>query len=241
VSSQGYIYAIDWWKYQHYKNQTNPSWIKMYVRPIDTDEYRGLTLADRGLLHDVWRLIARVGQGKLSVTVDGAEAPFAFTRESIDSQLRSVEVPLRFTSRSLQSLLGVRRVSLEPLIHAGFLAIDSRKGLEELYSESRAEQSREAEEEYKKQGAPDTSSLLDGSAVMEEDRHQALQRLVASVPGDKGTAYQLTTRVVGLGSTSHEIERAREAALGDGVKNRAGMAMDVLAKLAAEREGASAA
>ena len=93
----GYIYVPNWDEFQHYKERTTPAWIKCYRSLLHDDDYLALTLAERGLLHCVWLLVADRGQGR-------------------------VKADLKLLSR----LLNVRRVSLEPLIQAGFITIGPR-------------------------------------------------------------------------------------------------------------------
>ncbi len=95
--SAGYIYVKNWNQFQHYKGR-DPVWIKLYRALVDEDDYLRLTLADRGLLHDIWKLTALAGNGRVSAN-----------------------------RKSLGRRLNVRRVSLEPLIRAGFIEVRASK------------------------------------------------------------------------------------------------------------------
>jgi hypothetical protein len=53
----GWIVIPNWDEYQHYKDRDAP-WIKDYVAQLHHPDYRGLTFAQRGLLHDLRLLYA---------------------------------------------------------------------------------------------------------------------------------------------------------------------------------------
>lgn len=114
MSSEGYIYVTHWEQIQGRRDRNDP-WHKVYNELLRHDEYCSLSLADRGTLHGLWMLASSTGDGRVT------------------------------SSRTfLARQLNVRRVSLEPLINAGFIEIRAAKrprdgGLEE----SRREESRE--------------------------------------------------------------------------------------------------
>lgn len=66
--SEQWIVVRNWERFQHYKDRT-PLWIKNYPALILSDEYRGLSLAARGLLHGIWMLYAQ-SDGKLGASVE---------------------------------------------------------------------------------------------------------------------------------------------------------------------------
>lgn len=53
MSEAQYIHIDRWNDFQHYAKR-RPVWIKNYTRLIRSDAYRGLTAAQRGLLHGLW-------------------------------------------------------------------------------------------------------------------------------------------------------------------------------------------
>lgn len=55
-----YLAVRNWDSLQHYKKNTKPPWVKLYTKASDDYEYTCLSLAERGLLMEVWRLAARV-------------------------------------------------------------------------------------------------------------------------------------------------------------------------------------
>lgn len=93
----GYIYIVNWDRFQHYRDR-RPAWIKLYLDLMHKDEYLRLSLADRGLLHDLWKLAGEIGDGKI-----------------------------RADCTLIARQLNVRRVSLEPLIQAGFILVRASK------------------------------------------------------------------------------------------------------------------
>lgn len=103
----GYIYIPNWDEFQHYHDR-DPVWIKLYLRLLDKDEYRALTMSQRGLLHDIWILVARAGNGRLVAS-----------------------------PRTLSGQLGTRVRHLEPLIHAGFIEVRASKLLAQSKSKRR--------------------------------------------------------------------------------------------------------
>lgn len=96
-SGGGYIYVKNWRRRQHHKYDS-PPWHKVYHSTLHDDDYLRLSHADRGLLHDLWSLASLAGDGRVS-----ADRTF------------------------LARQLNVRRVSLDPLIEAGFIEILSTK------------------------------------------------------------------------------------------------------------------
>ncbi len=111
MSSHGYIYVRNWDKRQHHKYES-PPWHKVYNNLLHDDDYLGLTAADRGVLHALWMLASVSGDGRLNAD-----------------------------SKSLARHLNVRRVSLEPLVRAGFIEILGTRRVRNEYES--VQQSRE--------------------------------------------------------------------------------------------------
>lgn len=103
TTSAGYITVVNWEKFQHYKDR-EPRWIKLYRALLDNDQYLGLSGTDRAVLHGIWMLTARVGNGR-------ASAELGLLRRQLNLRVRS----------------------LDPLIHAGFIEIRASKALAERY------------------------------------------------------------------------------------------------------------
>jgi len=80
----GRIVIPRWEDFQHYKNR-DPPWIKDYRSQIDNANYLDLTLAQRGLLHDL-RLLYLVMHGELP-----ASRTFIATRLRCKTDKRSFE------------------------------------------------------------------------------------------------------------------------------------------------------
>ena len=53
-----WIVIPNWERFQHYKDRV-PPWIKLHLELSDKDEWRRLTLAERGLLCSIWITYAR--------------------------------------------------------------------------------------------------------------------------------------------------------------------------------------
>ncbi len=110
MSDCGYIYVKNWEQIQGRRDRNDP-WHKVYNELLRHDAYTTLSLADRGTLHGIWMLASSTGDGRVT------------------------------SSRTfLARQLNVRRVSLEPLIQAGFIEIRAAKrprvgGLEEIRRE----------------------------------------------------------------------------------------------------------
>lgn len=92
-----WIYIVNWAYYQHGHKRGYP-WFKVYHELLHNDRFLRLTLADRGLFQCLLMCASESGDGRVSA----------------DSTL-------------LARRLNVRRVSLEPLIHAGFIEVCASK------------------------------------------------------------------------------------------------------------------
>ncbi len=146
----GYIYVKNWDKRQHHKYES-PPWHKVYNDTLRDDDYLSLTSADRGLLHDLWTLASLSGDGRVS-----ADRTF------------------------LARHLNVRRVSLEPLINAGFIEVLDTKRVRTGYesvsqskSKSREDSLNPSERDLKNQRANGTNPRAAGA---KQKRQGAVQR-----------------------------------------------------------------
>lgn len=99
MKNHGWIYIVNWDYYQHGHKRGYP-WFKMYHELLHNDRFLRLTLADRGLLECLLMCASESGDGRVSA----------------DRTL-------------LARRLNVRRVSLEPLIQAGFIKVRASKAL----------------------------------------------------------------------------------------------------------------
>ncbi len=97
MSDDGYIYVTNWERFQGRRDRNDP-WHKVYNDLLRHDEYCALTLAQRGLLHGLWMLASSTGDGRV-----------------------------RYSRTTVGRQLNCNRVSLEPLIHAGFIEIHAAK------------------------------------------------------------------------------------------------------------------
>lgn len=59
-----WIVVPNWAEFQHYRNRS-PVWIKAYTALLDNPEWCTLTVAEQGILLNVWLLYART-EGRLS-------------------------------------------------------------------------------------------------------------------------------------------------------------------------------
>lgn len=108
-----WIWVPNWEDFQHYRDR-RPTWIKAYVELLDKPEYLDLTLSERGILHGVWLVTARMGNGRLTY--------------NLATVRRALGLPKYF-----------RLAALDPLIHAGFIDIRASKGLATRYQPASAE------------------------------------------------------------------------------------------------------
>ena len=204
MGEHGYIYVKNWSDFQHYKDQTTPAWIKSYRRLLSDDKYLALSQADRGLLHDLWLLCANDGEGRVSAN-----------------------------PKLLARRLNVRRVSLEPLIQAGFLTIRSRKRLDKPYRSSRTET--EAETEKKSVPAGDDPPVVADAAILSinTERVMALDALLVAIgdDADKNTATTINRIIAARRLSTGDIQLARERVVEARCDNRARYAVGVLQKI----------
>jgi hypothetical protein len=94
-----WVYIVNWDYYQHGHKRGHP-WFKVYHELLHNDRFLRLTAADRGTLMCLLMCISESGDGRVSA----------------DSKL-------------LARRLNVRRVSLEPLVQAGFIQVRASKSL----------------------------------------------------------------------------------------------------------------
>lgn len=118
---EGYLYVHDWEDYQHRDAiRTGPPmrWHKCLTEQLDSDKYRALTLAERGLVHDLRMLVSRTGQGAVMY------AP------------RTLGERIGFVSSRLH-------VHLERVIQAGFVEVRAGKLPAACQQPASTEESRE--------------------------------------------------------------------------------------------------
>lgn len=144
-NGHGYIYIPNWDAFQHYKDR-RPSWIKSYVELLDHDEYANLTFSQRGLLHGLWLLVARVGNGRV-----------LSTHKTLSSALL---VTNKGESRHLLD-------NLERLVRAGFIELRASKALAPRYQPASAEL--EGSKEPKRKNAREDSAENGAPARSEEE------------------------------------------------------------------------
>lgn len=96
--NERWIVIPGWDKFQHYKDR-NPAWIKVYTELESRDEWRQLTLAERGLLVSIWLEYARSNS------------------------------PLRASDLHALVSAPTRTQHLEALNHAGFIEVSASKPL----------------------------------------------------------------------------------------------------------------
>lgn len=100
------IAVLGWEKFQHYKDQTAPPWVKLYTDLLRKDEFMDLSTHRRAVLQGIWLLYAEKRR-----------------RVRHDTAMLSRELNARVTSPDLEALAA-----------AGFIEICSRERLEELHS-----------------------------------------------------------------------------------------------------------
>ena len=124
MSGHGWITIPKWRSFQHYQNR-DPIWIKNYRELLHKEEYLCLSASDRGVLHGIWLCISESGDCRLSAD-----------------------------PKSLARRLNVRRVSLEPLIDAGFIKVRASKGLAPRYQPATPEGLKPLKRKRPASGAP---------------------------------------------------------------------------------------
>jgi hypothetical protein len=129
--SAGYIYITNWDHYQHGHKRGYP-WFKMYPELLHNDRFLRLSLAERGLFECLLMCASESGDGRVS-----AERTMLGRR------------------------LNVRRVSLEPLIQAGFIEVRATRALSER--SQAASTDREGSKEPKRESAA-SSARRNGAA-----------------------------------------------------------------------------
>jgi hypothetical protein len=136
--SAGYIYITNWDHYQHGHKRGYP-WFKMYPELLHNDRFLRLSLAERGLFECLLMCASESGDGRVS-----AERTMLGRR------------------------LNVRRVSLEPLIQAGFIEVRATRALSER--SQAASTDREGSKEPKRESAA-SSARRNGAARRRHQKH----------------------------------------------------------------------
>jgi hypothetical protein len=116
-----YISVRHWRRFQHYDpGKRQPPWIKLYTELLDNEDYLGLSLRRRAILHGIWLSYAR------SRCVLGAS---------------SVRLGRMIGETSVQ------KRDLNALVQAGFIEVVASKELAEGYQSATPEVETEAEVE----------------------------------------------------------------------------------------------
>ncbi len=221
MSTAGYIYVRNWDRYQYRADRRLP-WIKLYAELLDDDDYLGLSLADRGLLQDLWKLASLSGDGRVSAD-----------------------------RVSLARRLNVRRVSLEPLIQAGYIEIRAHKRRrDDALEQSRAEETAlkaVPSTRPKDDAMPEKPALeqINGEPTKRESQWKAnliirtdsLGKLLLAIgaAADESTEKTLLRIIRRDHVSQYELERTREATLCANTTDRARYAVGTLKHLVQER------
>jgi hypothetical protein len=197
----GYIYIPNWEKFQHYKDKSSPAWIKCYRRLLSDDAYLALSLADRGLLLNLWLLCSDAGEGRVSAD-----------------------------RRLLARRLNVRRVSLDALIQAGFIQVRSRKRLDKVYKASRAETEAETEKREITADARAHHNGEATVLPLNGERIQALDALLDAIgsDGDENTPATIHRLVAARNLSTADLQLARERICEVRTDNKAKYAVGIL-------------
>ena len=154
MSGQGYIYIPNWdgpHGFQHY-GKRRPSWIKNYLDLLDNDAYLDLSLADRGVLHAIWMLVARVGQGRCIYSAS-------------------------YLQKQCNAPAGHMRLSLERLNHAGFIEVRASRALAPVYQTASPEVEGSNEPKDKTEDARAIGAAMNGAVTL--DAKEELKRALA--------------------------------------------------------------
>lgn len=138
-----WISVRDWRKFQHYDpTKRQPPWIKVYNELLDSDDYGGLTLRQRGILHGLWMAYARSGCG-----------------------LRASRVGLMIGDDS------VKKRDLDALNHAGYIDFVASKTLAEGYHDASTLARARAEAETEKEVEEETNPKAVSSTYTTDVEH----------------------------------------------------------------------
>lgn len=218
MSGHGYIYVADWDRFQHYHDR-RPVWIKAYLDLLHNDSFLDLSASDRGVLLSVWLMCASAGDGRVSAN------PTLLARQ-----------------------LNVRRVSLEPLIEAGFIHVKASKALAPVYQRARADKDKQEEEIETKEEEQEQEPVFQNQEEdpdPDPDRVRAtitlhpngkppddpIGKLVAVLNADAKTEELIKRTIATRGLCEADVHRVREQVLERRPRNPTGYAIQMLRKI----------
>ena len=120
-----WIVVPGWEKFQHYTNR-NPVWIKLYTELAKRDDWRRLTLAERGLLVCIWIEYAQA-RGQIRTSDLHARLGQRTTREQLESLKKARFIRFR-ASKPLAGRYTRERVSKETLSKKGLASPATNSG-----------------------------------------------------------------------------------------------------------------
>jgi hypothetical protein len=229
--SDRYVYVVNWWKFQHYKDR-NPPWIKCYTELLSNEAYTNLSGHLRGCLHGIW----------------------------MEYSMSAQQLPVATRTLTRRLSLRVTTADLTSLVQAGFIRIlDSKALAKRLQADSKAlslarargrsrAPSREAEGSTKDktppkvEGSPETQA-----AAALPDLHRLGQDLeteiVAAPRGTDGRLYEVlvdgdknTAKVIGpllekLPASAIEVVREEVLAANGDKRGKTGYAVRILQRM----------
>jgi hypothetical protein len=158
-TAPGYIYIPNWDTFQHYKDR-RPAWIKNYLDLLDNDAYLELSVFDRGVLHAIWMLVARVGQGRCSASA-------------------------AYLQRQCRTPAGHMQRSLERLNQAGFIEVRDSRALAIVYPARTTEVEGSKEPKREIESARANGAAVNGSiAAHKKEVELAIRTATAWLPDD---------------------------------------------------------
>lgn len=182
-----WIYIVNWDDYQHGHKRGYP-WFKVYHELLHNDRFLRLTAADRGILICLFMCASESGDGRVSA----------------DSTL-------------LARRLNVRRVSLEPLIHAGFIELRASKALSKRSPTASTESDEQTDREVPKEDqSPPSLRAVGADHEIKDEKisdpvRESIHRLMEDLPDkDNGTLGRLV-KLAKNGASQAFFEDARAA------------------------------
>jgi hypothetical protein len=215
VTGRGYIYVVDWERFQHYKDR-RPPWIKLYVDLLSNDEWLALEPADKVLLQTIWMLTALHGHGRVIAVLSQLQA--------------AANLPL-----------SNRYQGLERLKDAGFIEVRASKGASEPASTMQAPET-ETDAETETEGPKAETSVPDVAAFLgyEPVRTDAIGKAITELGSHADQATEHTIRKLiqreHISQNELELARGRIASTPAGT-NRAAYFVGALKNIARERNG----
>lgn len=150
----GYIYVKRWEDFQHpdAKRRAGPgmAWIKNYTGLLDNDAYLDLPPTARALLHAIWILTARMGQGRCTASAQHLQ--------------RMTNFPAGHVQKNL-----------DLLNHAGFITIRASKMRANRKQPASPEKEGSKEPQKEKKSARATDAAENGAAALtQEEKEQRI-------------------------------------------------------------------